>query len=102
MSDAIVRVEVKPVVVRVEPSAAHVIEINPVGMQGPSGQTQRFDFVQSSPSPVWIINHNFGYRVAATIYSVGGMEIEAEVLEISLNQLQVLFVTPTAGSAVIT
>lgn len=105
MSDTVVRVEVKPMMVRVEPSAAHVIEIKPVGMQGgqgPQGVSQRFDHTQASPSSTWTINHNFGYQVSTTVFSVGGLEIEAEVLNVSLNQVQILFVTPTAGSAVIT
>ena len=64
--------------------------------------SRRFDFVQASPAAVWTINHNLGRPVAAAVYSVGGMELEADVVNISANQTQVLFVSPTAGSAVIT
>lgn len=72
-----------------------------VGIQGPAGISARFSFNQPTPAMVWTINHNLGYAVTATVYSVGGVEIEPEIVTVSPNQIQVLFVVATAGSAVI-
>jgi hypothetical protein len=63
---------------------------------------RRFDYVQAAPSTAWVINHNLGYTVSVAVYSVGGVELEAEIVTVSPNQIQVLFTTATAGSAVIT
>lgn len=73
-----------------------------VGVQGPPGDGERLIYTQAAPASVWTINHNFGHRVAVTAYSVGGAEIEGEVVSTSLNQTQILFVIPTAGFAVVT
>lgn len=57
---------------------------------------------QASGSDAWNINHNLGYRPAVTVYSVGGAEIEAEVLHLSANQVRVYFINATAGVARLT
>ena len=62
----------------------------------------RYDHPQPTPATTWTVNHNLGRPISATVYSVGGLELEAEVVTVSPNQIQVLFTIATAGSAVIT
>jgi hypothetical protein len=95
-----------------QPSIVHV-EIQPqqtIGVQltaqqgppGPSGQNgtgEAFTHTQASAASEWTINHNFGYRPSVTLYSVGGSEIDAEVIHISNNQARAYFATNVAGSA---
>ncbi len=79
-----------------------VVSASILGMQGASGISQRFVYTQASPALVWTINHNLGYMGAAAVYSVGGIELEAEVFNASINQTIVTFLVATAGTAVIT
>ncbi|WP_426036525.1 hypothetical protein [Brevundimonas sp. DC300-4] len=57
-----------------------------------------FEFVQNSPSADWIVNHNLGFRPTATVLSAGGVEVLAEVVHASTNQLRVIFPQPQTGS----
>jgi hypothetical protein len=52
---------------------------------------------QSSPSTNWIVNHNLGYRPTTELRSAGGLEIFAEIIHVSDNQLQVLSNVSIAG-----
>lgn len=54
---------------------------------------------QSSPSTIWTVNHNLGYIPQTTLFTTGGVEFEAEVVNISENQVQVLLVVSIAGTA---
>ena len=65
------------------------------GGAGPSGG---FEFTQASPATTWVVNHNLGFNPVVTVLSVGGLVLEASVLHTSLNQVQITFLTPTAGS----
>jgi hypothetical protein len=65
------------------------------GVEGLGG----FVHTQASGSAAWIINHNLGRRPLISVLSPGGVEVEAEVVHVSINQAQVLFATPTTGSA---
>lgn len=58
-----------------------------------------FDFTQAVPSTTWTINHNLGRRPITELYTVGGIEFEAEVVHTSINQTVVLLTTALAGSA---
>ena len=76
--------------------------IGPPGPQGPPGEVSPpVVFTQSSASAEWIINHNLGFWPFVTIHGVGGNEVDAEVANVSLNQVRVLFSQPTAGSAIV-
>lgn len=57
---------------------------------------------QGSASTAWTVNHNLGFRPAVEVFSVGGAEIDAEVLHTSVNQTVITFTTSTAGSARLT
>lgn len=61
--------------------------------------TPNFVHTQASAASSWTVNHNLGFRPAVEVFSVGGAEIEAEVLHTSVNQTVISFTTPTAGSA---
>ena len=104
-----------PVKLLVQPSAgpqivvaiapAPVLQVQAIGLQGPAGvggSGGRYLHTQSSPAATWTINHNLGLTPAVAVYSVGGLELEAEVVIVSQNQIQVLFVVATAGTAALT
>lgn len=60
------------------------------------------DFVQNTPAATWIINHNSGrYRTLAA-FTLGGVEMEGDVIITSNNQTTIQFLTPIAGFAVFT
>lgn len=72
------------------------------GLKGEPGNfnTAIFNYVQSSPASSWLINHNLGYQpTIVKVKSVGGVEVEAEVIHINNNQVQINFNTNFAGSA---
>ncbi len=60
-------------------------------------------FEQSfAAAPSWTVNHNLGRSpTAVRVLTPGGVEVEAEVTEISLNQIVVQFASPQAGRVVI-
>lgn len=74
--------------------------VGPRGPAGPSGADQdSFNFVQATPAMQWSISHNLGRRPIVELLSAGGMEIDADVVHLSADQVLVNFVIPTAGSA---
>lgn len=70
-----------------------------VAQRGRDGVAEAYGHNQPSAAAEWIINHNLGYRPSVTLYSVGGAEIEGEVLHISNNQARAYFAVAIAGSA---
>lgn len=72
-----------------------------IGPTGPPGSVGAFG--QSfAMSPSWTVNHNLGRSPAAVrVLSPGGIEVEAEVAEISLNQIIVLFASAQAGRVIV-
>lgn len=73
-------------------------EQGPAGPPGPAGAAQAFVYTQSSPASTWTVNHNLGAKPTVTVFTVGGVELEANVVHLSVNQLQVLLAAPMAGS----
>jgi hypothetical protein len=70
------------------------------GPQGAPGQAAAsYEHVQAVTSDVWTVNHNLGLRPAVTVLSPGGIEVEASVAHVSVNQTVITFVTPQTGSA---
>ncbi len=59
-----------------------------------------FEHVQMSASLSWTVNHNLGRFPSVTVMTVGGLEMEPDVLHVSNNQTQINFVTPVAGRAI--
>lgn len=52
---------------------------------------------QNDPALTWTINHNLGYKPAVELYTIGGLEFEAEVIHTSSNQCVVQLVKEIAG-----
>jgi len=97
-------------------TTVHVIEdqvfIVSVGIQGPEGAqgpqgpqglpgsaAASYTHTQSSASSTWTINHNLGYKPAVELLTVGGVEMEGDVVHVSDNQVIVYFVISVAGTA---
>lgn len=60
----------------------------------------RYVHQQSSPATTWTVNHNLARRPTVSILSNGGVEVEAAVSHITLNQLTISFAAAFAGQAV--
>lgn len=58
------------------------------------------EHVQSAPSSAWVFNHNLGRRPIVGVFSMGGSEVLAEVLHVSINQAQIIFDSPISGYAI--
>jgi hypothetical protein len=58
-----------------------------------------YEFVQTSTVDTWTINHNLGFYPSVSIFTMGGIEVDAEIQHISLNQVRVRFAAPMAGRA---
>ena len=82
----------------------HVSLIN-TGLQGPPGPpgpgATTYDHDQASPSAEWVVNHNLGRLVSVTVLSPGGVEVEAEVVQVSVNQTRVFFNLPQTGKTLV-
>lgn len=82
-------------------------EPGPCGATGPAGATGArgadgvgapFSVAFPDPLGTWIVNHNLGRApVGVTVSTVGGVEIMADVQNVSPNQTRVYFDAPTAG-----
>ncbi len=82
------------------------IEVAATGPQGPSGPPGSstgglYVHTQASASAEWIINHNLGRDVLSTIYDGTGAEIEADVVQVTSNQLRVYLASAQTGKAVV-
>jgi hypothetical protein len=60
-----------------------------------------YQFTQASAASTWTINHNLNRNVTVSVYTVGGVEMLAQVIKTSLNQVQVLLDEALTGFAVI-
>jgi anthranilate/para-aminobenzoate synthase component II len=84
------------------PVTSTVTAITP-GPQGPKGDAgAAYDFIQSSASSVWTINHNLGFKPGVDVYDSGSQQIQAEVSHPSVNQTVILLTAPIAGFARLT
>jgi hypothetical protein len=69
----------------------------PPGVDGASGSS--FEHAQSVAASIWTVNHNLGFRPNVSVKTLGGLEVDAEVLHVSVNQVQVIFDSPSTGIA---
>ena len=83
------------------------LEILEIGIQGPPGPPGAngaiggaYEHIQAVASDTWTVNHNLGYRPAASLLTVGGKEMWAEVIHTSANQFIAYFDSPTTGVAI--
>jgi len=58
-----------------------------------------YSFVQNSPVLTWTINHNLGFNPTVELFTVGGVQMFAEVTHVSINQTVINFTVATAGTA---
>jgi hypothetical protein len=85
--------------------AIEIVERGPQGARGdtgppgPPGSAVSHEHVQASPSATWTVNHGLGFRPSVTVYSAGGVEVEANVTHTSINQAIISFVVPVSGTA---
>jgi hypothetical protein len=61
--------------------------------------TRSYVHNQTTPQSEWIVNHGLGYKPTVSVYTVGGVEMEAEIVHISDYQLRVRFGVPQTGYA---
>jgi hypothetical protein len=59
--------------------------------------TRSYVHTQTTAQTEWIVNHGLGYKPSVTVYTIGGVEVEAEVVHISDYQLRVRFSSPQTG-----
>lgn len=74
-----------------------VVQAGPKGADGSSAAAHVH--TQSVAADTWIINHNLGYEPVVQIISVGGVEMEANIVHMSTNQTRVYFAAAQAGRA---
>lgn len=77
----------------------------PPGPQGPSGgggggSSSPVNVAQTTPSSLWTVNHNLGFKPQVQVYSSGGVEVIAQVTHVSDNQYQVSFTSPRIGFSI--
>lgn len=86
---------------QVQVPAPITVEITPVGLQGPPGPPPpRYQHTQMSASDEWVVNHNLGAWATVHVFSLGLVEIDAEVSHTSPNQTRIRFNTAQGGIAV--
>lgn len=67
---------------------------------GGGGATSTYQHTQSVAAASWNVNHNLGrWPSAVTVLSSGGVEVEADVIHLSINQLTINFSAAFAGLA---
>lgn len=71
------------------------------GPQGPAGDPFAFVWEQASPSATWVIVHNLGAFLNATVVDSAGSQVEGEVLFQDGNTIVISFAGPFSGRAFI-
>lgn len=82
------------------PTAVDVVEVIHPGPQGPAGSF--YVHSQSTPSAVWVINHNLGFRPSVELLDSGSQEIDGQIAHPSVNQTVVTLQPASAGLARLT
>lgn len=83
-------------------NSAQELQINlaAVVVSGGGVQVSQYNFL--SPLSQWVVNHNRNRNVVIQVFTVGGLEILAEIQNLNLNQAIVNFDSPQSGYALIT
>ena len=95
-----------PIARRYIPDADHEtrpiakVERGPPGPPGTGGDSDVFEYSPPTPLSEWIVNHNFGRNPVVSVLSPGGVEVEAEVVHMTVNQARVRFNAPQLGKAI--
>ena len=85
-------------IVEITPSSS-VSNIEISNSVPPGFTMQTYIHTQSTASTSWVINHNLGFKPNVTLLSAGGMQMEADVLHVSNNQVTITFLIPVTGTA---
>lgn len=72
----------------------------PPGPPGPPGGLW-YVHTQSTPSSAWVVNHNLGRLSQVTVFVPDFVEVEADVVQNTVNQVAITFATPQSGTALI-
>lgn len=82
------------------PSLIGLVDLRgPAGDDGSGSTTTQYTHNQTSSSATWTVNHNLGrFPSSVAVLSPGGQEVEAGVVHISTNQLQVSFAVASTGT----
>jgi len=85
------------------PTVVAVTTSGPQGITGPSGPQGLTGggtvYTQTTPASTWVINHNTGRSVSATVY-VDGQSVITDVIANNPNTLTIVFATPQIGEVV--
>jgi len=74
------------------------------GLPGPTGPPATIPPLayvhdQGSPSDLWVIDHNLGYRPAVTVVDSGGGVVIGDETYLDANTVEIRFVAPFGGKA---
>lgn len=73
-----------------------------IGPVGPGGAGAPFVHTQSAASAAWTVNHNRGWKPASvSVLTPGGVEMNADIIHVSNNQILVNFAQPQTGSVLV-
>lgn len=64
------------------------------------GESRYFIFQQMTAATIWDVAHNFGRIPQVRVFTIGGQEIEADILNISNNVVRITLTMPMAGTAI--
>jgi hypothetical protein len=74
--------------------------VGPPGSAGPPGPAgASYEHTQSSPALTWTVNHNLGFNPQVQVFTVGGLEVIAEIQHTTLNQTVIRLTESLAGLA---
>jgi hypothetical protein len=65
------------------------------------GETLRYTHTQASPLATWTIPHNLGRKPVVQIFTIGGIEVEAQFIHLTDNTTQIIFDAPFSGIAIL-
>lgn len=66
---------------------------------GGGGAAETYEHSQSTPSSMWMIQHNLGRYPSVTVVDSGGTVVEGDIQYIDQNNLKVTFSAPFGGKA---
>lgn len=106
IEDASELVVIDTVVEVVECEDEQFLVVNECGIQGPPGPPgpaggTYYVHTQSTPSSAWVVNHNLGRLGHVTVFVPEYVEVEADVVQNTVNQVAITFATPQSGTALI-
>ncbi len=70
----------------------------PVGGGG-GGSALQINF--PAPATSWVVNHNLSRAVAIEVFTSGGVQMIAEIQNVSVNQSIIYFDTPQSGYVIV-